>query len=217
VLLETILGAATGLIGNVVQGIFNYKTQKIELERDKGKHDHEIAMVKAETEAMIMESKANIAITRAKIEGEVELADADVYKTAQKEGNKNLFGQKWVDKLLSVEGKWKLLTVPVAVIVAFLFGFVDFLKGLIRPTLTIYLTGMSTWITMMAWKIMQAEGVTITVTEATEIFRDVTSIMIYLTVSAVTFYFGDRRMAKTIMQVRAGADKTKIDDDIRIE
>lgn len=214
-LFETILGAATGLIGNVVQGIFNYKSQKVQLERDKFNAKHELDMVKAETEAMIEEAKANIAITRAKVEGDIELADADAYLEAQKAGNKNLFGQKWIDMLLKVEGKWKILTVPCAVLVGFLFGFVDFLRGLMRPALTAYLTGMATWITLMAWKIMNMNGVSISATMATDIFKDVTSIVIYLTVSAITFWFGDRRMAKTIMQLQ-GADRTKIDDDINI-
>ena len=206
-LIETILGGVTGLIGNVVSGIFNYKTQKIELERDKAKQTHEIAMVKAETDAMIEEAKANIAIEKAKIEGEVELADANVYLQSQKEGNKALFSNKWIDKLLSIEGRWRFITFPAGVLVAILFGFVDFFRGVMRPTLTAYLVGMSTWITLLAWQIMQTNGVKITTGDAVDIFKNVTSIVVYLTVSCVTWWFGDRRMAKTIMQLNGNAKK----------
>jgi hypothetical protein len=35
---------------------------------------------------------------------------------------------------LSVENKWaKLITVPIASLISILFGFVDFLRGIIRP------------------------------------------------------------------------------------
>ncbi len=214
-LLETILGGVTGLVGNIVGGIFKYKTQKLEVESLKLNNEHELQMVNAETQAMIQEAKANIAITRAQVEGEIELADANVYMQSQKEGNKNLFSNKWIDKLLSVEGKARFITFPAGVLVAILFGFVDFLKGLMRPTLTGYLVGMSTWITWMAWEIMQKGGVTMDLATATDIFNNVTSIVVYLTVSCVTWWFGDRRMAKTIMHLK-GADRTKIDDEIVI-
>lgn len=214
-LLETILGGVTGLIGNIVGGVFKYKTAKLDMETKQMQNAHEVSMVEAETEAMIMEAKANIAITRAKVEGEIEVADAGVYLQSQKEGNKKTFSNKWIDTLLGIQGKWRFLTFPAGVLIAVLFGFVDFLKGLMRPTLTAYLVGLSTWITWMAWQIMSKGGITMDLTTATEIFSDVTSIVVYLTVSCVTWWFGDRRMAKTIMQMK-GADRTKIDDDIVI-
>lgn len=215
-LIETILGGVTGLIGNVVGGIFKYKHAKIEKEMQGSRQSHEVSMVKAESDAMIAESKANIAITRAQVEGAVELEDAKAYMQSQKEGNKALFSNKWVDKLLAPEiGKWKIITAPIAVFIAFLFGFTDFLRGVIRPSLTVYLCGVTTWVTWKAWEIMQMEGVIMDLESATAIFNDTTSIVTYLTVSCVTWWFGDRRMAKNIMELK-GVDRTKIDDDIKI-
>ncbi len=214
-ILETILGGLTGLIGNVVGGWFKLKHAQVEKEMLFVRNSHEVAMIKAETEAMIMESKANIAITRAQVEGAVELADANVYLQGQKEGNKNLFSNKWIDKLMSVEGKWKFITLPAGVLVATLFGIVDFIKGLVRPSLTIYLVGLTTWVSIKAWEIMQMNGVIMNVVIAEKIFGDVTSIVIYLTVSCVTWWFGDRRMSKNIMELK-GVGGTKIDDEIVI-
>jgi len=214
-LLETIFGGVTGLIGSVVGGIFKYKTMKAQIELKKAEHAHEKDMVLAETEAMIMESKANIAITRAQVEGAIDLEDAKAYVQSQKEGNKSMFSNKWIERLFSVEGKWQIITLPLSMLIATMFGFVDFLRGVIRPALTVYLCGVTTWVTMMAWKIMQAEGITVTAIQAVQIFTDVTSIITYLTISCVTWWFGDRRIAKTIMELH-GADRTKIDDDINI-
>ena len=240
-LLETILGGVTGLIGNVVGGIFKYKHAKIEKEMQMKRYDHEIAMVEAETKAMIEEAKANIKITQAQVEGAIDLKDADAYMQSLKEGNKALFSNKWIDRLLTIDGhlftwsspekqkkdgtiiparerkflSWKLFTVPIASVVAFLFGLVDFLRGIIRPSLTVYLCGVTTWVTLMAWEIMQANEASISANQAVEIFNNTTSIVVYLTVSCVTWWFGDRRMAKTIMEIK-GADRTKMDDEIKI-
>jgi len=216
-LIETILGGVTGIIGNVVGAFFKHKQAKIELETKKLEFSHEAKMVELETKAMILEAKANIKITQAQAEGAIELEDAKAYIESQKEGNKSLFNNKWIDSLLTVENKWaKIITIPVASIIAILFGFVDFLRGLIRPALTIYLCGITTWITWMAWKIMNLEGLTITALQATNIFNDVTSIVTYLTISCVTWWFGDRRMSKSIMEIK-GFDAKKLDNEINIK
>ena len=215
-LIETILGGVTGLLGNVVSGIFKYKNTKLEMEKNKIQNSHDLAMIAAETEAMIMEAKANIKITQAQVEGAIEIEDSKAFMESQKQGNKALLDNQWVNALLSVEGKWaKLLTVPIASLISILFGFVDFLRGIIRPILTVYLCGVTTWVTWMAWEIMQAHGVGMTAVQATVIFNDVTSIVTYLTVSTVTWWFGDRRMAKTIMEMKGGKT-SKMGDEVKI-
>lgn len=213
--LDVIFGGVTGLIGSIVGGIFKYKTMKAQIELKKQDNAHEVAMVKAETEAMIMESKAQIAITRAEVEGAVELEDAKAYIQSQKEGNKSLFSNQWIEKLFSVQGKWQIITLPLAMLVATMFGLTDFLRGILRPALTVYLCGTTTWVTYMAWTIMQTHQISLTPTQASDIFIQVTSIVTYLTVSSVCWWFGDRRIAKTIMELH-GADRTKIDDEIKI-
>jgi hypothetical protein len=214
-ILESILGMATGLIGNIVGGIFKFKTAKLQKEIKAADNSHALSMVKAETEAMIMESKAQIAITRAEVEGAVELEDSKAFVQAQKEGNKAAFNNKWIDMLMNVKGRWQLITLPIACIIAIGFGFVDFLRGIIRPGLTIYLTGLTTWITMLAWDIMQKSGANISTFQAIAVFSEVTGVVTYLTISAITFWFGDRSMNKFLTQMK-GANVTKIDDEIKI-
>ena len=187
--LETILGGVTGLIGNVISSIMTYKTQKL-------KNQHEQMMMKLETAAMRAEAEANIRITKAQVEGAVELADSQAYMASIHAGNKAMLDEKWVDKLLSIEGRWKFITIPIACLVAILFGFVDWLRGFMRPALTMYLTILTTAITWMAWDIMQKHGMGMTSEQAVAVFNQVVAIVIYLTVSCVTWWFGDRRIAK---------------------
>lgn len=202
-ILESILGGLTGLIGNVVTGFINYKTMKI-------KNEHEVAMLKAETEAMTKEAEMQIQVAKAKIEGEIELADTQAYIESQKSGREKHFSDKWVDKLLDIDGKWRILSFPAAVFISIMFGFVDWLRGFMRPALTIYLTGMSTVITWMAWTILKEYGMEqITVQEAIGIYNQVVSIIIYLTVSCVTWWFGDRRMAKFLTSMNNGKNNNE--------
>jgi hypothetical protein len=95
--------------------------------------------------------------------------------------------------------------------IAAAFAFVDWMNTAMRPALTAYLMGGSTYITYMAWKIMQTNGLDITADQAVALFGQVTSTMIYLTVSAVTWWFGDRTMSKFLQQ-RADKKNNQIGD-----
>jgi len=200
--LDVILGGITGLVGNIISGVMNYKTQKL-------KNEHEQAMVALETAAMKEEAKMKIEISKAEIEGAVELAEAEAYTLSQKLGNVELFSDKWIDKLFSVKGNFaKFFAIPCAVLLAVGFGFVDWLKGFMRPGITLYLTGMTTVITWMAWEIMKKQGLqAMSVAEAIGIFDQVISIVIYLTVTCITWWFGDRRMAKFLTSMKKPTKK----------
>ena len=189
--LDVILGGLTGLVGNFVTSWMSLKTMK-------AKNEHEAKMVALESAAMKEEAKMQIAITNAEIEGAVELADSAAYMESIKVGNKAMLSEKWAEKLFNVEGKiGRFFAIPAGVLIAIAFGFVDWLRGFMRPAITIYLTVLSTIITYMAWDIMQAHGLkSMTSIQAVDLYSQTTSIVIYLTVSCVTWWFGDRRMAK---------------------
>lgn len=188
--LDVLLGGVTGLLGNVITGILGYKTQKL-------KNEFEIQRIQAESEAMRLEAQMQIQITKAEVEGAVELADAQAYMQSQVAGNKAMFSEKWIDKLFSVQGKFgKFFAIPCAVLIATMFGFVDWLRGFMRPALTMYLTGITTVLTYMAWKMLKEHGIEITASEALATYSQVSTMVIYLTVSCVTWWFGDRRMSK---------------------
>jgi len=188
--LDTILGGLTGIIGSAITAITNYKMQKL-------KNEHDLAMVKAESEAMKEEARMQIEVTKTQIQGAVELADAQAYKDSQTAGNQQMFSEKWIDKLFSVQGKFgRFFAIPAAVIISVLFGFVDFLRGFMRPALTIYLTGITSVLTYWAWNIMKQHGVDVSADQAISTYNQVSSMVLYLTVSCVTWWFGDRRMAK---------------------
>jgi hypothetical protein len=52
--------------------------------------------------------------------------------------------------------------------------------------------------------VLQKHGHLLTADQAGAIFDQVTSIVIYLTVNCVTWWFGDRRVAKFLMRLKDG-------------
>lgn len=200
--LDILLGGVTGLVGNIITGVMKYKNQKLQFQ-------HEARMVALETAAMREEAKMKIAITKAEIEGAVELADAHAYTQTLKAADKQLFSDQWIERLFKVQGKFgSFFAIPVATLLATGFAFVDWLRGIMRPALTIYLTVMSSVITYMAWTIMQQHGIEhLTADAALGIYNQTTSIVIYLTVSCVTWWFGDRTMSKAIVDMRKEGTK----------
>jgi hypothetical protein len=200
--LDIILGGVTGLVGNAFTTWFKYKNAKLQ-------YDHEQRMVGLQTSAMVQEYQMKIQINKAIVEGEIEVADSEVFKTSQEVGTKKLFSEKWIDMIMKAgEGKWyKWIFTTIGSLVAFLFAIVDWINGMMRPALTVYLLGGSTFITYSAWMIMQANQWEITADQAVAIYNQVTQTMIYLTVSAVTWWFGDRTMSKYLQQMGAKDDK----------
>jgi len=187
---DVVIAAVTGLIGSVVTGYTNYKTQKL-------KNEHEQKMVELETSAMIAEAEANIKITQAQVEGEIELEDAKAYVESQKQVGSKLFDAKWIDKLWSGNKFHRFL----ATCAAMFFAFIDMWKASIRPFITTYLVVLSTIVTYMAWNVLQKYGLEMSSNEAVSLFNEMVLMVKYLTVSCVTWWFADRRLAKFLMRM----------------
>jgi hypothetical protein len=202
--LDILLGGLTGLIGNAFTTWFKYKNVKLE-------NEHKEKMLSLETQAMIQEAQMQIQVTKSRIEGEIELADAAAFTTSQKVGSEKLFHEKWIDMIMEAgkDRKWTGWIYTVfGTLIASLFAFVDWLNAFMRPGLTIYLVGASTYITYLTHIILQQAGTTaLTATQALGLFQQVTSTVIYLAVSAVTWWYGDRTMSKFLQGQGAKQNK----------
>lgn len=194
---DVILGGVTGLLGTVITTITNFKTQKL-------KNEHDQAMASLEIQKLAAKTDAAIKITEAKISGAVELADAEAYTKSQEVGNVKAVSDGWIEKLLNMTGPMSWVSIPCGLILVILLGFVDVLKGLMRPGLTLYLTLITSWLTYNAYNLLNSVGTSLTTQQAISIYDQVTTIVIYLTVSCITWWFGDRRTAKFLMRMDDG-------------
>jgi len=203
--LDILLGGITGLVGNAFTTWFKYKNAKLQ-------NEHDEKMIGLKTSAMIQEFQMKIQITKAQVEGEIEKADAEAYTKSQEVGSKQLLHEKWIDMLMEAgKGKWyEWFFKLIGSLIAFCFAVVDWFNAAMRPALTIYLLGGSTYITILAYRILDKAGPPVlTEAEAFSIFGQVTSTLIYLTVSAVTWWFGDRTMSKFLQQQGAKQNRPR--------
>jgi hypothetical protein len=195
-MLDVLLGGITGLIGTIWSGYNQRKVKELENEDKKAERAHELAMVGAESQAMLAEAEANIKVTTAQVEGAVALEEVKAFTASQRTGNANVFLESFMERMFSAQGWVAYLAQPVGVLICLLFGLVDTLKGLARPGITAYLLGVSTWVTIQAWRVLDAQGVTLSPAQAETLLSQVIGTVLYLTVTAVTWWFGDRMTAK---------------------
>ena len=199
-LISGIIGVVTGLVGNIITSVTNFKSQKL-----KNIHDEKI--IELETKAMLAKVEAGIKVTKAKVTGEIDKLEEKTYKENIVKANKTLLSKDVITKLFEHKGtKW------LGAILTFLLGIVDVLKGFIRPVLTVYLVVLTSWLTYYSATILSAKESLLSASEASAIFSKVTDIVIYLTVSVVTWWFADRRVAKFLGRLDDGNIK-KINDD----
>lgn len=190
---DVIFGGVTGLIGTALGQIFKYKTEKMN-------NEHERGMLQLETQAMIQEAEMQIQVTKSRIEGEIELAEISAYEESLKAGREPMFGKQWMDKLLTMPGKMGAVAKFFGVLIAIAFGMVDILRSLMRPVLTLYTMGIASVLTYLAYEMLQKSGGAMTVYQALELYTQAADAIIYLAISAFTWWFGDRMTNKYLQQ-----------------
>jgi hypothetical protein len=174
----------TGLFGSAMTAVATYSTQKL-------KNQHEQAMAKIEGDNLRLEAEKAIKITTVETEGKVEVADADVLKKSYEMAQKDLFSSEYMTGLM--KSRW---TRWIGALLAFLFGLVDFLKALVRPGLTYYLVGASTWITILLYDMLQKYGMELTKDDVYSLFKQAVLMIFSMTLTIVSWWYADRRMAK---------------------
>lgn len=151
---DIIFGGLTGLIGGIAQKVADYKTKKLELELLQKKTEAEIQLRKVDAEIMAQEWAQRTKIA------EIETASED-FKASFNEPELYSANVKPTSK----QG-WLLVVV-------------DFLRGFVRPFLTLYLCAVTTVM------YLNTDGGTINA-------QGVVDTILYLTTTACCWWFGSR-------------------------
>lgn len=194
-LIETIMGVVTGLAGNVLTTVSNMRTQKL-------KNEHDLKMREYDLKEREQEAKLQIAVDTAQAENEVEKMEAEAYIKSMEMANADILTDAKLQALTSGGSK-------VNKVLMFIMGLVDAFRASVRPGLTAYLVALTTVITFHSINILKAKGDLLTAVQAQEMFTNVTDIVIYLTVTCVTWWFGDRRVAKFAYRLNDGNKQDK--------
>jgi hypothetical protein len=161
-------GGLTGLIGSVTQRVFEYKTKKLEIEANKEKYLHEIEMRKADAAIMQQEWAAKTQVAQIEATAQVDTEDAKAFNTAlTSEPKKYYEGTNYTP-----HQAWLMIVL-------------DFIRGAIRPCLTLYLCAITT---IMYYKAINQAPI--------QAGETIVNTILYLTTSAVLFWFGSRNSKK---------------------
>lgn len=203
---STAFGSITGVIGNFINQWQLRKAKKLEM-------DHEIAMAKVQIDILKAKTDASIKITEAQVKGAVDLEESKAYTANIVVANQDSFSDEWLDKLLETQGWYRLFTLPLASFLMLGFALVDIIKGFMRPSLTLFFTAAFGYITYVSYGILKARGfATLTPDQAVLYFSMAVDTCAMLTSTCVTWWYADRRMAKSLQQMyqkRLGIEEPK--------
>jgi len=181
-ILSTLGGGLTGLLGTIVSGWFEVKKKSLDLER-------EVKTKELDLKAMEKEHEFNLA--KAQIEAEKDLQEsADKIMTASYTHDKASY---LTGEFAAVLEKHAWLAVPAAI----LFTLVDFLRGIIRPSLTVYFAILTTVMYFKTNALLQSLGLeSMNTVIATDMVHQIISMVLYLTSATVSWWFGVRQLRK---------------------
>ena len=198
-LITTLIGGLTGLAGTVWSSYNQRKLKALEMADHEQQRSHDLAMLKAESQAMALEAKVALHTQQAKVQGAIELSEAHAFHASQGLQGLRIFSPGYMDRLFDARGRERLFTLPCALLLSTLFGLSDAVKSLARPGITAYLLTLSTWTTINAMGVLATmDPAEIKVPMAVAIIRNTSDILLYLTVTSVTWWFGDRMASKNL-------------------
>jgi hypothetical protein len=171
-----VLGVVSGIFGSGVTAFINHRKKKQD-------HAHEKEMRLMDQADMKLENELNMSRDKAAADAEKSVAELGAFKESLKGANKQLFKKEYMQDLPA----W------AKTIVALLLAAVDVIKQTIRPALTYYFLWKGAEILN---KVLESGTVLSKVTP-----DNVVSIFLYLMVTTVTWWLGQRPMDKVIDKI----------------
>lgn len=181
-MLQALLGAGggilTGLIGTSLHAIFK-------VWGDKQRFAHDLAMRKLDLEAMATEHDMRIKEAEAKYAGEEKIARLDIEEAEVKAGAEIRAASYDNDKATYYDPNAKGW-------VGAMLALVDAFRGFMRPGITAYLLVCTS---VIAYGLHQTMENAVTL-KPEEVYQQVIMSILFLTETAVTWWFGSRALAR---------------------
>ena len=170
-------GGITGLLGVAFQRFFDFLKVKQELELRKLDHEHEANMRRIDGELMAQEWAARTQVATIEATAKETVAAETSFAAS--------FGME--PKQYSARAK-------IGPVSGFLLVLLDFVRGIVRPGLTIYLCAITTLIYVEARTIMA--GLSFATADAMRVHDLIVNTIMYLTTTCVLWWFGTRNSQK---------------------
>jgi hypothetical protein len=157
-------GGVTGLIGAGITAFVEFKKQKLMFE-------HEVKMEELNQKTMQMEIEGQLRIAETEAEAAINVADAETLAKSY-DADRAAYTNE-------------------AARTGILFKLVDFVRGMIRPVLTIYLAVI---VSLLYWNMQGALGdvSTLNPNDLMSLYREVVLSIIYVATTVILWWFGTR-------------------------
>lgn len=165
-------GGLTGILGVVAQRVADYKNKQLDLQLSQQKFNHELAMKQADAAIMREEFASRTQVANIEADSRVNVADSQAFAASFNEPQKYSEGVK-----PSAGQGWMLVIL-------------DFIRGIVRPGLTLYLCALTTLIYVHAREQLKASP--ITPEHAHELVKLIIGTILYLFTSCLLWWFGSR-------------------------
>ncbi len=163
-------GGLTGLIGGITEKIFAYKAKKLAIEENREKYAHEVNLKKVDADIMAQEWAARTQVADIEATAKVDSEDAKAFSASFNEPVRYSQGD------LTTKQTWLMV-------------FLDTVRGLVRPGLTLYLCVITTILYFKAQVLMPPD---VSVEQAIGMVDKVTSMILYVTTTCILWWFGSR-------------------------
>lgn len=171
-------GGATGLFGIAIQRYFDLKNKRIDLELENQRFGHELGLRRIDLEIMQKESEAKVQVAEITARSVESSADAAAFAASF-----NLEPKQYHEMTVTKNQNWFLVVL-------------DFIRGLVRPGLTLYLCAITTLVYLHARSLLTLEGVQMDLTSAMKLTELVVGTILYLATTCVLWWFGTRNKQK---------------------
>lgn len=192
ILASVFSGGATGLIGVGLQQFFAYKQKQQDIEIVKLNLENSLQLAKVETERVQMKSQGELQVARVVADGAT-----DVAKEATLQDQEEAAVRTFEASIESDSAKYT----PVDAFKVdnwatkagtFMLAFVDAVRGLTRPGLTLYLCGLTSAMFYWSSTLAAQQGVTLDGTQVLAVIQQIMSTVLYVFTTAMVWWFGSR-------------------------
>lgn len=169
-------GGATGILGVIAQRFADYKNRQLDIQLEIAKFNHTVEVKKLDAEIMKQEYAARMEIAKVETEGASDVAASNAFAASYQ-----LEPKQYTSGALTAVQRWW-------------FVILDFIRGVIRPGLTIYLCVIVTLIWLEVRALLGENA--LTKEQAFELVKYLVGTICYVWTTVTLWYFGTRNRAK---------------------
>lgn len=203
-ILSSILGGITGLIGTGITSITNYKLKKLDI-KDKA-NDRQFYLDKIDKESKYLSVKMDkkIDLTNTEYTGQERVINSKAFlETIKSENVKSDMGEKLILQLFEIKGLWKALSYPTAILLTIIFVLIEATRRSMRPAITIVYTIDMFYIAYAIFNYLGYNGFMEMLNKNNStLFVNVIMLLIdtitYIASSSALFWIGSRVSEKTM-------------------